>query len=114
MIQRSRHSSFSSSPAVYDVSNRESFNDVTMWLNEVDVYATSDRLVKMLVANKIDKVRFTGILLVTLRGLNLPSLDSLPILAQPRSDHKRRAGLCTRQEYALHRVQVCSVIIVVS
>eukprot|EP00035_Acanthoeca_spectabilis_P007695 m.140965 g.140965 ORF g.140965 m.140965 type:complete len:204 (+) comp14047_c0_seq1:137-748(+) len=40
---------------VYDVSNRESFNDVTMWLNEVDVYATSDRLVKMLVANKIDK-----------------------------------------------------------
>lgn len=40
---------------VYDVSNRESFTDVTMWLNEVDVYATTDRLVKMLVANKIDK-----------------------------------------------------------
>jgi hypothetical protein len=44
--------------AVYDASNRESFNDVTMWLNEVDVYSTSDRLVKMLVANKIDKVVF--------------------------------------------------------
>ena len=42
--------------AVYDVSNRESFSDVTMWLNEVDVYSTTDKLVKMLVANKIDMV----------------------------------------------------------
>ena len=27
-----------------------------MWLNEVGVYATTDKMVKMLVANKIDKV----------------------------------------------------------
>lgn len=40
---------------VYDASNRESFEDITMWLNEVGVYATTDKMVKMLVANKIDK-----------------------------------------------------------
>lgn len=40
---------------VYDVSNRESFTDITMWLGELDVYATTNKLVKMLVGNKIDK-----------------------------------------------------------
>lgn len=31
-----------------------------MWLNELDSYATKKDLIKMLVANKIDKVKRTG------------------------------------------------------
>eukprot|EP00040_Diaphanoeca_grandis_P022497 m.120910 g.120910 ORF g.120910 m.120910 type:complete len:204 (-) comp28839_c2_seq1:163-774(-) len=40
---------------VYDVSVRETFKDIAMWLSELDVYAPSDLIVKMLVGNKIDK-----------------------------------------------------------
>ena len=43
--------------AVYDVSRKESFDHVTAWLAELEVYATFPNLVKMLVANKIDLVR---------------------------------------------------------
>lgn len=43
-------------PTVYDVSSKESFEGLEIWLNELDTYATKKDLVKMLVANKIDKV----------------------------------------------------------
>eukprot|EP00053_Salpingoeca_punica_P003855 m.45580 g.45580 ORF g.45580 m.45580 type:complete len:206 (+) comp12459_c0_seq1:96-713(+) len=39
---------------VYDCNRRESFEHVQTWLNEVDVYATSPNMVKMLIGNKID------------------------------------------------------------
>jgi hypothetical protein len=42
---------------VYDVTRRDSFDHVTAWLKELEVYATFPNLVKMLVANKIDLVR---------------------------------------------------------
>ena len=42
---------------VYDTSNRESFNKLEEWLNEVEVYSTKRDIIKMLVGNKIDKVR---------------------------------------------------------
>ena len=41
---------------VYDVTSRESFEGLEVWLNELDTYATKKDLIKMLVANKIDKV----------------------------------------------------------
>ena len=41
---------------VYDVSLRESFDALEVWLNELDTYATKKDLIKMLVGNKIDKV----------------------------------------------------------
>ena len=41
---------------VYDTSNRESFNKLEEWLNEVEVYSTKRDIIKMLVGNKIDKV----------------------------------------------------------
>ena len=41
---------------VYDVSSGESFQGLEVWLNELDTYATKKDLIKMLVANKIDKV----------------------------------------------------------
>lgn len=41
---------------VYDVSSKESFEGLEVWLNELDTYATKKDLVKMLVGNKIDKV----------------------------------------------------------
>ena len=40
---------------VYDVTQRDSFASLEMWLTELDTYATKKDLVKMLVGNKIDK-----------------------------------------------------------
>mmetsp|Transcript_2054 Transcript_2054/g.4765 ORF Transcript_2054/g.4765 Transcript_2054/m.4765 type:complete len:205 (+) Transcript_2054:252-866(+) len=40
---------------VYDVSVRESFQHLSTWLEEVDVFATNPNVVKLLVGNKIDK-----------------------------------------------------------
>ncbi|XP_070567096.1 ras-related protein Rab-18-B-like [Ptychodera flava] len=39
---------------VYDVSNRQTFQKLDMWLNEVDTFTTKSDIVKMLVGNKID------------------------------------------------------------
>lgn len=46
-------------PAAYDVTRRETFESLTPWLQEVEVYAPGGGrdVVKLLVANKIDKVR---------------------------------------------------------
>ena len=41
---------------MYDVTQRDSFASLEMWLTELDTYATKKDLVKMLVGNKIDKV----------------------------------------------------------
>lgn len=41
---------------VYDISDRQSFENVKEWLAEIDVYSTNSSAVKMLVANKIDMV----------------------------------------------------------
>ena len=41
---------------VYDVSNRNTFTKLDMWLNELDTYSTKTDIVKMLVGNKIDRV----------------------------------------------------------
>lgn len=47
---------------VYDVTQRDSFASLEMWLTELDTYSTKKDLVKMLVGNKIDKVgRYTVI-----------------------------------------------------
>ncbi|KAF5839127.1 P-loop containing nucleoside triphosphate hydrolase protein [Dunaliella salina] len=41
--------------AVYDVTKRETFDDIeAIWLKEVDMYATVDDAIKMVVANKTD------------------------------------------------------------
>lgn len=42
---------------VYDCSSRETFDNMSIWLNELDTYATKKNIVRMLVGNKIDKVR---------------------------------------------------------
>jgi small GTP-binding protein len=39
---------------VYDVSNRDSFNHVNDWLNEISTYTSEDDCVMLLVGNKID------------------------------------------------------------
>lgn len=38
----------------YDVTSRESFQNVVEWLKEIDIYSTRDDTVKLLVANKVD------------------------------------------------------------
>ena len=47
---------FTEPHTVYDVSSKQSFEGLEVWLNELDTYATKKDLIKMLVANKIDKV----------------------------------------------------------
>ena len=42
---------------VYDVSSRESFEALDTWWNEVNTYCSSPDVVKMIVGNKVDKVR---------------------------------------------------------
>ena len=40
---------------VYDVTNRESFQKIEDWLNELETYTTNHDMIKMLVGNKCDK-----------------------------------------------------------
>jgi len=40
---------------VYDVTDKNTFNKLEMWLNELDTYSTKSNIVKMLVGNKIDR-----------------------------------------------------------
>jgi len=40
---------------VYDVTNRDSFQKVEDWLNELETYTTNHDMIKMLVGNKCDK-----------------------------------------------------------
>ncbi|KAL0074559.1 P-loop containing nucleoside triphosphate hydrolase protein [Phycomyces blakesleeanus] len=40
---------------VYDVSNRETFDALHTWWNEVNTYCSSPDVVKMIVGNKVDK-----------------------------------------------------------
>ncbi|KAG1413880.1 hypothetical protein G6F58_007249 [Rhizopus delemar] len=40
---------------VYDVSNRETFDALNNWWNEVNTYCSSPDVVKMIVGNKVDK-----------------------------------------------------------
>ncbi|KAJ8337060.1 hypothetical protein SKAU_G00382800 [Synaphobranchus kaupii] len=40
---------------VYDVTKRETFTKLGIWLNELETYCTKNDMVKMLVGNKIDK-----------------------------------------------------------
>ena len=42
---------------VYDVSSKQSFTQLGNWLNELETFSTKHDIVKMLVGNKIDKVR---------------------------------------------------------
>ena len=46
----------SSFSPVYDVSAKQSFGALEVWLNELDTYASKKDIIKMLVGNKIDIV----------------------------------------------------------
>ncbi|CAO3693216.1 unnamed protein product [Rhizopus stolonifer] len=40
---------------VYDVCNRETFDGLDSWFNEVNTYCSSSDVVKMIIGNKVDK-----------------------------------------------------------
>jgi Ras-related protein Rab-18 len=46
---------------VYDVASRDTFKKLDVWLNELETFSNKPDIVKMLVANKIDKVRCIGV-----------------------------------------------------
>ncbi|CAJ0836817.1 16353_t:CDS:2 [Entrophospora sp. SA101] len=52
---RTLTSSYYRGAQVYDVSNRETFDQLDDWFNELNTYCTSKNIVKMIVGNKIDK-----------------------------------------------------------
>lgn len=39
---------------VYDVTRRDTFDNISEWLKEVDIFTTKDNVIKVLVGNKID------------------------------------------------------------
>jgi Ras-related protein Rab-18 len=41
---------------VYDVSNRDTFNALTTWWDELSTYCPSKDVVNMIIGNKVDKV----------------------------------------------------------
>lgn len=44
--------------AVYDVTRRETFTNLSnIWAKEVDLYSTNEECIKILVGNKVDRVR---------------------------------------------------------
>ena len=45
---------------VYDVANRESFDALPKWFSELETYVSS-AVVKIIVGNKVDKVRRCGL-----------------------------------------------------
>lgn len=56
----------------YDVTRRETFDSLDdIWMREVDMYSTIDESVKMVVANKCDKV--TAATVISLLGLGMIS-----------------------------------------
>jgi len=40
---------------VYDITNRDTYQHIQMWLQEVDIYSTVGESIKMLIGNKIDQ-----------------------------------------------------------
>ena len=40
---------------VYDVTNQESFDNIQIWMNEIEMYTTFPDVVTLLVGNKVDK-----------------------------------------------------------
>lgn len=44
--------------AVYDVSQRSTFDELIKWFREIETYCAED-VVKIIVGNKVDKVRLT-------------------------------------------------------
>ena len=40
--------------SVYDITSRESFENIQHWLNEIGIYSTNDDCVKLLIGNKCD------------------------------------------------------------
>ncbi|EOA38476.1 hypothetical protein CARUB_v10010231mg [Capsella rubella] len=45
---------------VYDVTRRDTFTNLSdIWAKEIDLYSTNQDCIKMLVGNKVDKVRFS-------------------------------------------------------
>lgn len=51
---------FNSLNVVYDVTRRDTFTNLSdIWAKEIDLYSTNQDCIKMLVGNKVDKVRFS-------------------------------------------------------
>ena len=50
-----------SPPSVYDVTSRDSFENIDMWLSESETNCTNRQAVRLLVGNKIDMVRSVAV-----------------------------------------------------
>ena len=84
------------------MSSKQSFEGLEVWLNELDTYATKKDLIKMLVANKIDKVScwFTEWRLEVV--VHDVVLSYLCLDQQQRSIKVRWIAVCKKKLYAFH------------
>lgn len=85
---------------MYDVTNRESFTNLDVWFNELDTYATTKDIVKMVVGNKIDDVmHMEG------GGTNCIMNQKQNIGRKARSGPKGRRASRTKTLDTIHRGQ---------
>lgn len=71
---------------VYDVANRESFDALPRWYSELETYV-SKSVVKIIVGNKVDKVRARRVPTDPARRLTRPTFSShtsASLLCSPR------------------------------
>jgi hypothetical protein len=102
---------------VYDVSKRETFDHINIWLNEIgmlavlldcfgvttclDIYSTQSEVVKLLVGNKIDKVGTSPFLFF------FHFCPLLPAGVAQLSYTRPRERLARRKELRLHESMRC-------
>jgi len=57
---------------VYDVTRRDTFTNLSdIWAKEIDLYSTNQDCIKMLVGNKVDKVRSSRLSVLMLSVYNV-------------------------------------------
>lgn len=54
VLEQSDYRSYQAFVFVYDVTNHTTFNNVNSWMQEIDLYAAREDMIKVLVGNKCD------------------------------------------------------------
>ena len=86
---------------VYDVTSRSSFDQLGVWMRELDMYSTHSNVVKMLVGNKTDK---SDREVSREEGLNYAKKHSMLFI---KASAKIREGVQCAFEELVDKVRLC-------